>query len=109
MIESEFWEQLRSRINMTGNLASLGYCDWLEPRRYALGAPGAHVQGAAGFVSPDSRKLTFQLSLPDDATSSSEIDWETLLPSPESSEWVTISNNSLVVNTLSAGSASGAA
>lgn len=94
---------------MIGNLASLGYCDWLEPKRYALGAPDAHVQGVAGFVSPASNRLAFRLSLPDDATSPSEIDWETLLPSQESSEWAAINDNSRVINTLSADSSSGAA
>ena len=51
MSETEFWGALRFRIILSGQLATaLGYCDWLEVKRYCIGPPGARIEGLVGFV-----------------------------------------------------------
>src|SRR5215471_15487807 len=51
MSETEFWGALLSRIILSGQLpTALGYCDWLEVKRYCIGPPDARIEGLVGFV-----------------------------------------------------------
>jgi hypothetical protein len=90
--ESQFWEELRSRINLTDIFASAGYCDWIEPDRYYLGSLGAHVRGRISFVAPDVHEYDFCFSPPETAESLSEINWALLLPEQVTHDWARIEN-----------------
>jgi hypothetical protein len=62
MSETVFWGALRFRIIRSGQLAALGYCDWLEVKRYCIGPPDARIEGLVGLsvaVPPAKRTSLF--------------------------------------------------
>ena len=64
MEETEFWWELRVRLNSTESMGDLGYCDWFEPKRYSLGAPTGHIVGKVGFVDGhNSESMPFDLAI----------------------------------------------
>ena len=80
MTEGEFWWQLRADLNSATDLDPLGYCDWIEPRRYVLGAPEGHIMGRIGFISDGStNELNFDIAIPGICQEIEEIDWESLM------------------------------
>ena len=100
MSETEFWGALRFRIILSGQLAALGYCDWLEVKRYCIGPPDARIEGLVGFVGrgPASKTYKFILVLPQQVESLDELDWQSLLPDPESPGWVKIEEGLITIN-----------
>ena len=65
MTDREYLEAIRLRINQSGDLSALGYCDFLEPKRYFVGAPRPRVEGIIFFVGDRTGQLTFALLLPE--------------------------------------------
>jgi hypothetical protein len=102
MSESEFWRELRVRIVESGVLSALGYCDWIEVKRYVLPASGARIDGLMGFVNgsrSDSHRFT--LLLPADVGSIDEIDWRALLPNPEKgSGWLRVKDGLITIDSV---------
>ena len=98
MTESEFWAALRFRIIQSGQLAVLGYCDWLEVKRYRIGAPDARIEGLVGFLGPG-KTYKFILVLPPDVESLDAFDWASLLPDPEGPGWVEIEEGQVTIYT----------
>ncbi len=80
MTEREFLEALRLRINQSNDLSSLGYCDFLEPKRYFLGLPEPRIEGTIYFVGDRTGQLFFSLLLPDTCEGLDDITWHELLP-----------------------------
>jgi hypothetical protein len=100
MSETVFWGALRFRIIRSGQLAALGYCDWLEVKRYCIGPPDARIEGRAGFVGrgPASKTYKFILVLPQQVESLDALDWQSLLPDPERPGWVKIEEGLITIN-----------
>ena len=100
MSESEFWGALRFRIILSGQLAALGYCDWLEVKCYRIGPPNACIEGLIGFVGrgPASRSYKFIFLLPRDLESLDALDWASLLSGPERPGWVKIEDGLVTIN-----------
>ena len=104
MSEAEFWEALRFRINClpadapAPRPALPGWCDWLEPRRYALGGPSPRITGRVGFVSGrDTWQLRFLLLLGRPIGTSPEVEWAVLLPPEGSGGWLSLDGSGEVV------------
>ena len=103
MTEAEFWHALRTRINQSDQLATVGYCDWFEPKRYLFGPPNSRVEGLVGFLGgshPIQYKFTF--ALPQSVGSVDEMDWRRLLPKPERHGWVWMEEHVVAIDTLDA-------
>jgi hypothetical protein len=100
MSESEFWGALRLHIILSGQLAALGYCDWLEVKRYCIGPPDARIEGFVGFVGrgPASKMYKFILVLPQNLESLDALDWASLLPDPERPGWVMMEEGLVTMN-----------
>ena len=101
MSETVFWGALRFRIILSGQLATaLGYCDWLEVKRYCIGPPDARIEGLVGFVGrgPASKTYKFILVLPQQVESLDALDWQSLLPDPERPGWVKIEEGLITIN-----------
>ena len=100
MSETEFWGALRFHIILSGQLAALGYCDWLEVKRYCIGPPDARIEGLVGFVGrgPGSKTYKFILVLPPKVESVDALDWQSLLPDPKRPGWVKIEEGLITIN-----------
>jgi hypothetical protein len=93
VIESEYWRQLRFRINSVKSAdpeqTKLGYCDWFEVKKLTFGHSPS-ISGRVGFVSGKASSTTwrFTLLLPDGCNDAAHIDWTSLLPSTTSDGWL---------------------
>lgn len=103
MSEHEFWQALRVLINRSGQLPTVGHCDWFEPKRYLLGAPNSRIEGFVGFVDGShAAKYEFTFMLPDHLESIDELDWRSLLPHPKRRGWVWIEKALIAIDTVGA-------
>jgi len=73
---------------------------WLEVKRYCIGPPDARIEGLVGFVGrgPASKTYKFILVLPQQVESLDALDWQSLLPDPESPGWVKIEEGLITIN-----------
>ena len=102
MTDREYLEAIRLRINQSGDLSALGYCDFLEPKRYFVGAPEPRVEGVIYFVGDRTNQLGFALVLPADTESLEGIAWSSLLPPQGSRGWAQIDNDHVTINASAA-------
>ena len=102
MTEQEFWEELRLRINQAATLENLGYCDWIEPKRYYLGFPEPRVEGEIGFVTPETKAYKFAMMLPERFETISEIEWSNLLPAEKGKKWLELNGTRVEIDTSGA-------
>lgn len=101
MSEKEFWQALRLRINTCAELSNLGYCDWLEPRRYLLGPPEPRIEGRAGFLGGASPgEFEFSIALPRDCHDLGNVDWRRLVPAPGITGWTSVENGWIFLNVV---------
>jgi hypothetical protein len=103
MTEHEFWQALRLLINQSGQLPTLGYCDWFEPKGYLLGDPAPRVEGFVGFVDGrHAAQYKFTVALPHNMGSINELDWLSLLPQPDRRGWVRLDESRIAIDTVGA-------
>jgi hypothetical protein len=102
MTDREYLEEVRLRINQSGDLSVLGYCDFLEPKRYFVGAPEPRVEGVIYFVGDRTNQLKFALLLPADTESLEDIAWISLLPPQGSRGWAQVDNDQVIIDASAA-------
>ena len=94
--ESEFWSHLEFRLcREFAGLPDRGerelWCDGLIPEDYCLQGERPHIKGRAWVGGARSRSQAlweFILRLPRPAASIEDVDWATLLPAEEVTEWL---------------------
>jgi hypothetical protein len=91
--EEEYWRLLCFSINRLPNktlrqLAVTGWCDWFEPKRYVLDGASPRITGRVGFVAGRHawEKRFILLLCP--FGSSSEVEWDKLLPPEDAESWL---------------------
>ena len=102
MTDREYLEEIRFRINQSGDLSALGYCDFVEPKRYFMGAPSPRVEGVIYFVGDRTGQLKFSLLLPVDTESLEDIAWISLLPAEGRRGWAQVDDDRVTID-VSAG------
>jgi hypothetical protein len=92
-----FWKELEFRVSremQTPNLKRLFlWCDGFTPEQYFLDETPVRVTGSVwigDIGSSGQEEWQFTLSLPLGTSSRTNIDWATLLPPPEVSDWLLI-------------------
>jgi hypothetical protein len=98
MTDREFLEAVRLRINLSNDLASLGYCDFLEPKRYFVGAPDPRIEGIICFIGDQTGQLKFELLLPVDTESLEGVVWDSLLPLQHSRGWARMNDDRVTID-----------
>jgi len=87
MNESEYWEKLRTLINIYEG-ETIGWCDWFEPKKYCLGED-FYIEGNVGFVDGrNTKQWKFVLFLNGHVEEVGSINWKELLPTEKSEEWI---------------------
>jgi hypothetical protein len=101
--EAEYWKSLRFRINclpthrLARRLVLPGWCDWFEPKRYALNGASPRITGGVGFVSGRvacERRFVLLVGSPCDW---STIEWDKLLPPEDSESWLWSENAGQII------------
>lgn len=89
MNEREFWQELQFLLNSQAAPPMPGwYCDWLEPKKYILGGRSPRIRGRVGFVNGrHARNWEFVLVLNQSAEQLTEIDWDSMLPPDDATDW----------------------
>lgn len=96
MIERDYWVGLEFRVcrelaGMPEHNFRFLWCDGFVPTRYLLEAPSPRIEGRAWICNgPRQDEWDFTLILSQPADSSSEIDWASLLPPDDVTEWMDI-------------------
>lgn len=98
MTDREYLEEIRLRINLSNDLSALGYCDFLEPKRYFMGAPEPRVEGTIYFVGDRTGQLKFELLLPSDTESLDDVAWNSLLPVQGSRGWLRVDEGKVTID-----------
>jgi hypothetical protein len=98
MTEFEFMETIRMRINESNDLVALGYCDFLETKRYFLGPPNPRIEGSILFIGDKHGWLRFALLLPENVESLEDLSWNSLLPKEGSRGWARVENDEVLID-----------
>ena len=96
MDEAEFWPSLEFRLcrEFAGmrerDLRSL-WCDGFIPEQYFMDDPVPRITGRAWICNgPKQHEWEFVLLLPHSATSKEKIDWASLLPPEDVTQWLSV-------------------
>jgi hypothetical protein len=96
MNEDEYWLALEFRVcrefaGMPENHLRFHWCDGFSPQQYQLEGPFACITGRAWICDgPKQEEWDFTLLLKPPASSQSEIDWSSLLPPENVSQWLAV-------------------
>jgi hypothetical protein len=96
MTEHEFWIRLEFRVcaefaGMTDNHLRHYWCDGFCPQQYRLDAPQPCIVGQSWIGSaPRADEWEFTLFLNQSYASRAEIDWASLLPSDNVTQWMAL-------------------
>lgn len=96
MIEGDYWIGLEFRVcrefaGMPENDFRFLWCDGFIPTQYLLAAPLPCIKGRAWICNgPRQDEWDFTLILNQSVDSRSEIDWSSLLPPDDATEWMDV-------------------
>jgi hypothetical protein len=96
MTESDYWLSLEFRVcqefaGMPQHLLRFRWCDGFVPSDYRLDGPTPCITGCTWICDgPKQEEYNFTLLLNSPVPSCSEIDWESLLPSANTTKWMAV-------------------
>ena len=90
MDEKAFWAEIYIllRNNWPAELNSLGFCDWIEPRKYSFGPHEPHVEGRVGLIGGPENEIRFILYFDGAPKDLTDVAWGSSVPNTENENWV---------------------